>query len=389
MHQFQFTALPPLSLYIHIPWCIRKCPYCDFNSHAVREALPESAYVDALLNDLEKQLPRIWGRTVESLFIGGGTPSLFSPESIDRLLCGIRARLTLKPGLEITLEANPGTVEQHKFAGFHGAGVNRLSIGVQSFDNQQLQNLGRIHNSDEAHKAIENALRAGFENLNIDLMFGLPGQTVAAALADLQTAINQQPTHISWYQLTIEPNTLFHNHPPVLPDHDAKTGIFYQGQSLLENHGYTQYEVSAWSQQGKSCQHNENYWRFGDYVGIGAGAHGKISDASQQTITRTRKPKHPKEYLRNSGSTESTTGITLLRPEDAVFEFALNRLRLISGFRADEFVSATGLPYCTIEAFIDTAIENGLLTMDKDHIKHTPQGWLFLDDLVAIFLPEN
>lgn len=388
MSRFHFTATPPLSLYIHIPWCVRKCPYCDFNSHAIKEELPAAAYVDALLADLEQQLPRIWGRTVETIFIGGGTPSLFSAEAIDRLLCGIRTRLPLKPALEITLEANPGTVEQDKFAGFHAAGVNRLSLGIQSFDDQQLQTLGRIHDSDEAHKAIENALLAGFDNLNIDLMFGLPGQSVEAALSDLQTAINKQPAHVSWYQLTLEPNTLFHSQPPELPDHDVKTDIFRHGQSLLGNHGYTQYEVSAYSRAGRRCRHNLNYWQFADYIGVGAGAHGKITDAAQQSITRVQKRKHPRDYM-HSISADASESLTVLRPEDAAFEFALNRLRLAEGFQTKAFTAATGLPYTAIADHVEAAINDGLLFRDNDLIRHTEQGWLFLDDLVARFLPEN
>ena len=389
MNNFHFTALPPLSLYIHIPWCVRKCPYCDFNSHAVREEAPESDYVDALLNDLEQELPHIWGRTVETIFIGGGTPSLFSAQAIDRLLSGIRARLPLKPDLEITLEANPGTVEQSKFEGFRAAGINRLSIGIQSFDNQQLQTLGRIHSSEEAHKAIDCAQRAGFDNLNIDLMFGLPGQSLDEALSDLQTAINKQPSHISWYQLTIEPNTLFHSQPPELPDHDTKTDMSSQGKSLLEKHGYTQYEVSAYSQAGKQCRHNLNYWRFADYVGIGAGAHGKITDAAKQRITRTHKPKQPRDYLNFAGSPVATENLTVLQPEEAVFEFALNHFRLHEGFNISEFTISTGLPYTAIADHIESAISHGLLTMDNHQIKHTEQGWLFLDDLIARFLPEG
>src|SRR3990172_545076 len=315
-----FASLPPLSLYVHIPWCVRKCPYCDFNSHeassgrsrhpasrdisaSLHVTIPEREYIDALLRDLEQDLPRVWGRIVPPLFLGGGTPSLFSPEAIDRLLSGIRARLPLDQNIEITLEANPGTVDVERFKGFRAAGINRLSIGIQSFDEEKLKALGRIHGRDEALRAAESARAAGFENFNLDLMFGLPDQTVEQALADIRTAIQLCPTHLSAYQLTIEPNTLFHARPPTLPDNDSTWDMQSQLQTELAAADYRQYEVSAYARPGYECRHNLNYWKFGDYLGIGAGAHAKITAASG--ITRLWKVKHPGEYLRTAGTPES------------------------------------------------------------------------------------
>ncbi len=387
MNGYSFSVLPPLSLYIHIPWCVRKCPYCDFNSHAVKGELPEAAYVDALLRDLELDLPRVWGRTVESIFIGGGTPSLFSPAAIDRLLAGIRSRLPLKPGLEITLEANPGTVEQQKFEGFRAAGINRLSIGVQSLDDEKLHALGRIHSADEARSAVKAARGAGFDNINLDLMSGLPQQTVTQALDDLQQTLALEPEHLSWYQLTLEPNTLFHSAPPPLPDDDLKWDMQSRGHALLEASGYTQYEVSAWAKPGRECRHNLNYWRFGDYLGIGAGAHGKISDAAAQAVFRTRRRRHPQDFLAAAGTMDALDGDTPVAENDAVFEFVLNKLRLREGFSLADFSTATGLPAGLIAPIIEQAVHDGLLQNDGGRILHTERGWRFLDDLVAYFLP--
>lgn len=303
---FQLTTLPPLSVYVHIPWCVRKCPYCDFNSHEMKgrepkDALPEGAYVDALLRDLEQDLPRVWGRRVVSVFIGGGTPSLFSAEAIDSLLSGLRARLAINANAEITLEANPGTAEQARFSEYRAAGVNRLSIGVQSFDDDLLQGLGRIHGRREAIAAAEMAHAAGFDNFNLDLMFALPQQTPAQASEDVATAISLEPTHISYYQLTLEPNTLFHVQPPVLPDEELAWQIQQAGQYQLAQAAYGQYEVSAYAKPERQCSHNLNYWQFGDYLGLGAGAHSKISDAAQQSITRLAKQRHPQAYLETAG----------------------------------------------------------------------------------------
>ncbi len=384
---FQFTATPPLSLYIHFPWCVRKCPYCDFNSHAVKDELPEEHYVDALLADLEQELPSVWGRTVQSIFMGGGTPSLFSPAALDRLLAGIRARLPLKPDAEITLEANPGTVEQARFEGYRQAGINRLSIGVQSLNPAQLEALGRIHSADEARHAAEAARRAGFDNINLDLMFGLPQQTVAQALDDLDALIAMQPDHISWYQLTLEPNTLFHAQPPALPSDDIRWSMQEQGQARLTEKGYGQYEVSAFARDGHRCRHNLNYWSFGDYLGIGAGAHGKVTDASRSAITRRWKKRHPKDYLASVNGNNFVDGQRDLERREAVFEFALNHLRLKQGFTLAEFEATCGLPATDIQTLIRQACDDGLLDFDGKQTKHTDMGWRFLDDLIERFLP--
>jgi len=385
---FRFQAPPPLSLYIHFPWCARKCPYCDFNSHAIQgDDLPESGYVEALLRDLEQELPAVWGRTVQSIFMGGGTPSLFSPQAIDRLLGGIRARLTLHPALEITLETNPGSAEQEKFAAYRQAGVNRLSIGIQSLNDTHLKALGRIHDSRQAARAARSARQAGFDNFNLDLMFGLPQQSVAQAIEDLQAVIQLQPAHLSWYQLTLEPNTLFHSRPPALPDDDRKWEMQCRGQSLLAEHGYTQYEVSAYAQAGKHCRHNLNYWKFGDYIGIGAGAHGKITAAAQGKIHRTWKRRHPKHYLASAGTRQCIDGQHKLTESEALFEFALNRLRLKQGFDLREFEAACGLDRNWILPIARQAQSDGLLTLDGDRVQHTDQGWQYLNDLLERFLP--
>jgi len=384
---FRFTATPPLSLYIHFPWCMRKCPYCDFNSHAVKDDLPEAAYVDALLIDLEQELPSVWGRTVQSIFMGGGTPSLFSPAAMDRLLAGIRARLPMKPDAEITLEANPGTVEQAHFEGYREAGINRLSIGVQSLNPAHLEALGRIHSADEARRAAEAARRAGFGNINLDLMFGLPQQTLQQALDDLDALIALQPDHLSWYQLTLEPNTLFYAQPPALPGDDARCAMQEQGQARLAEQGYAQYEVSAFARSGQRCRHNLNYWRFGDYLGIGAGAHGKITDANRNAITRRWKKRHPKDYLATACDGTFLDGQRDLEPAEAVFEFALNRLRLKQPFALTEFEAACGLPARDIEPLIAQARDDGLLDFDGKQVKHTDTGWRFLDNLIEQFLP--
>ncbi len=386
---FQFKAPPPLSLYIHFPWCIKKCPYCDFNSHAIKDSLPETEYVQALLQDLDTELPHVWGRTVQSIFMGGGTPSLISPEAIDQLLSGIRARLPLKPDAEITLEANPGSAEQQRFSGYRQAGINRLSIGIQSFNNQQLQNLGRIHDATEAHRAAQAARDAGFENFNLDLMFGLPEQTESQAIDDLQQAIELQPTHLSWYQLTLEPNTLFHTRPPTLPDDDSKWAMQEAGQSQLARHGYTQYEVSAYAQAGRTCRHNLNYWKFGDYIGIGAGAHGKITDGGHGVIQRRWKKRHPQDYLETAGTDACTNGQRTLSMAETIFEFALNNLRLKQGFSFDNFEHNSGLSRARIMPLLHQAQSDGLLTVKQDCVMHSAQGWRFLDNLVECFLTEE
>ena len=377
----------PLALYIHLPWCIRKCPYCDFNSHHAPNHLPEKQYVQALLNDLAQELPYIWGRRLGSNFIGGGTPSLFSAESMDELISGIRALLPFRPNIEITLEANPGTFEQEKFNGFREAGINRLSVGIQSFNPQHLQALGRVHNQAEALKAAEVARYAGFNNFNLDLMFGLPQQSLEQALADLQQAIDLQPTHLSWYQLTLEPNTLFYKHPPVLPDDDLLVDMQYAGQALLQQAGYTQYEVSAYAQAGRECRHNLNYWQFGDYLGIGAGAHGKITDPFKQVI-RHQKYRQPTQYLQQTELGQARSETQTLTAADLKFEFMLNALRLKSGFDLELFAERTGLSIETLQAPLELAAQKGWLTINQNHIQTTELGWQFLNTVIQLFLED-
>ena len=378
-----FKQLPPLALYIHIPWCVRKCSYCDFNSHSISHDLPEHAYVQALLADLERELPLVQGRKLHSVFLGGGTPSLFSPESIAKLLDAARNMIGFTDNIEITLEANPGTLEQNKFAGFYDAGVNRLSIGVQSFNDDHLQCLERIHDSLGARTAIESALRAGFTNINLDLMHGLPKQSVTAALQDLQTATRFKPQHISWYQLAIEPNTHFYKKPPPLPSEEVIEMMEAHGQDFFIEQGYQQYEVSAWCQPGRESRHNLNYWQFGDYLGIGAGAHGKITLMQDQRIVRSRKTRSPADYL---GQHQHPTRIQKsVRPEDLPGEFMLNALRLNRGFCVTDFEQSTGLPIKILSAQLHKACTDGLLTMGKI-IEPTKQGRLFLDSLIEYFV---
>lgn len=379
-----FASLPPLSLYVHIPWCARKCPYCDFNSHEARAKIPEQEYIEALLRDLEQDLPRVWGRPVYSIFIGGGTPSLFSPEAIDRLLSGIRARLPLDQNIEVTLEANPGTVELERFKGFRAAGINRLSIGIQSFEEEKLKALGRIHGRAEALHAAEAARAAGFDNFNLDLMFGLPQQTVEQTLVDIRTAIEFHPTHLSVYQLTLEPNTLFHARPPTLPDDDTAWEMQSQVQAELAAADYRQYEVSAYARPGRECRHNLNYWQFGDYLGIGAGAHAKITDAAN--ITRLWKVKQPNEYLRAAGTSGGIGGEQKLTRHDTVAEFMLNALRLVHGFPAHLFQERAGLPISACGPNLAQAENKGLLEWDTQTIRPTPQGRRFLNNLLELFV---
>ena len=380
----EFTSLPPLSLYIHLPWCVKKCPYCDFNSHTFESGLPEQEYLNALIADLEYQLPSIWGRRIISVFIGGGTPSLFSAESINKLMSTLRSHLNCLPNMEITMEANPGTVEQNKFNGFFAAGINRLSIGVQSFDNKKLQALGRIHNGDEAYNAIAVARKAGFENINLDLMFGLPEQTLAEGLSDLQQAIDLAPQHISWYQLTIEPNTFFYSHPPVTPEDDDVWELQQQGQKLLAEAGYIQYEISAYAKNNQQCAHNLNYWQFGDYLALGAGAHGKISRADTGKIERYWQLRKPQDYMQAS-SISKTSGKETLSDEQIIFEFMLNALRLKQGFDITDFEQNTGLSVGYIEQRCKQAIARGLLEKKTKGYVATELGYLFLNDLINLF----
>ncbi len=379
---------PPLSLYIHLPWCVRKCPYCDFNSHQLKGKLPEDAYIDAVLTDLEQDLPLVWGRPVISVFLGGGTPSLFTPASVDRLLSGVAARVPLAPGAEVTMEVNPGTVEHGPFAEYRAAGINRLSFGVQSFDDEQLKKLGRVHCAAEAVQAIEAAQNAGFSNVNIDLMFGLPGQTVAEALDDLHQAMLLEPSHVSHYQLTLEPNTLFAKYPPSLPDDDVRWLMQEQCQQAMAAVGYQQYEVSAYAKADQECQHNLNYWRFGDYLGIGAGAHGKITDGAAQTITRLAKLRHPQRYLTKARGSERIGESRLVDADDRLFEFALNALRLNDGFTIDELQCRTGMTFRPAIAPWRTAMDDGLLEKAGQRIKPTQRGRQFLNNLTELFLTD-
>ncbi len=410
---FRFAVPPPLSLYVHLPWCVRKCPYCDFNSHAMRGDIPEQGYVNALLRDLESELPRIGRRTIETVFLGGGTPSLFAPESIARLLAGIRDHVPLAPNAEVTLEANPGTVDTERFNGFRDAGVNRLSIGIQSFDDDKLKALGRIHGRAEALRAAEAARAAGFENFNLDLMFGLPGQTLEQAVADIRAAIELHPSHLSVYQLTIEPNTLFHAKPPTLPDDDTTWDMQLAIQAELAAAGFKQYEVSAYAQPGRECRHNLNYWRFGDYLGIGAGAHGKITHAtddaqgrarvlyrdvrmsraqdaqdgtSEAAITRRWKVKRPEDYLSKAGALAAVGGEQRLTRADAIAEFMLNALRLTEGFPVSLFAERTGLALDAVEATLRHAEQQGFVARNAATIRPTEQGQRFLNNLAELFI---
>jgi oxygen-independent coproporphyrinogen-3 oxidase len=382
--EVRFALLPPLALYVHLPWCVRKCPYCDFNSHERREALPEAEYVSALVADLEAMLPSIWGRRIVSVFIGGGTPSLFSPESIERLLSEVRARTAVEPIAEITLEANPGTVEAGRFRGYRAAGVNRLSLGVQSFDDAMLAKLGRIHSADEARRAID-AARSVFDNVNLDLMYGLPGQTLEMARADVAEGIRWQTPHLSAYQLTIEPNTVFYSKPPTLPEHDACADIQLAVEEALGTAGFEHYETSAFARPGLRCRHNLNYWEFGDYAGIGAGAHGKVSFPDR--IERHARVKQPREYLDAAARGASVAEGGIVPPRELPFEFMLNALRLVDGVPPTLFAERTGLAATTIEKPLRAAQAQGLLEANEARIQPTPRGRLFLNDLTALFLP--
>jgi oxygen-independent coproporphyrinogen-3 oxidase len=388
-------ALPPLSLYIHFPWCEKKCPYCDFNSHQIKEVLPgsnlqasngfdETRYIKALIADLETELPRIWGRQVHSIFIGGGTPSLLSAQGMDTLLSAIRARIHLEPDAEITMEANPGSVEAEKFAGFAKAGITRVSLGIQSFQDPQLKALGRIHNGAEAKRAIEIALQH-FKSVNLDLMYGLPMQTLDDAKKDVETALTFQTPHLSLYNLTLEPNTYFANFPPKLPSEDVVDAIFEQSLDLLTKAGFKRYEISAYAKPGMECKHNLNYWRFGDYIGIGAGAHGKISFPDK--VTRQVRERHPETYMqameqKGNGLIESKD----IPATDLPFEFMLNTLRLTDGVATNTFSERTGLPLSSISKGLDEASKKGLLDPNPTVLKGTPQGLRYLNNLQELFL---
>ncbi len=376
-------ALPPLSAYVHIPWCVRKCPYCDFNSHVSDEGLPEQAYVDALIADLDEDLPATGGRELRSIFFGGGTPSLFSAASLGRILDSMASRLHFADDIEITLEANPGTFEQAKFADYRSAGINRLSIGIQSFNPEHLKALGRIHDDREALGAVEMARRAGFDNLNLDLMHGLPGQSVEQALADIDQAIALNPEHLSWYQLTLEPNTVFYNKPPTLPVEDILWSIQEEGQQRLAEAGLVQYEISAYAQPGRQARHNLNYWQYGDFIGIGAGAHGKRTYADGR-VERNWKTRLPRDYL--DPAKPFRAGDKILEPTDLPFDFLMNALRLGDGVPAAFYHARTGQSLTSIAALLDRAVDRGLLEPWQEQLRPTERGRLFLNDLLEMFL---
>ena len=385
----RFAAPPPIALYVHLPWCLKKCPYCDFNSHEWRDEareMPEQRYVDALLSDLEHALPSIWGRRVGSMFFGGGTPSLFSPEAIDRALAGIRARVPVAPDAEVTLEANPGTFEQARFTAFKAAGINRLSLGVQSFDARHLHALGRVHDDREARAAATAALTI-FGEVNLDLMYALPGQTLVDARADVDAALAYRPPHLSFYHLTIEPNTLFHRYPPPLPDEETAADIGEAIEQALEEAGYRHYETSAFALPGHECRHNLNYWRFGDYLGIGAGAHSKLSFPNR--VLRQVRYRQPEQYL-----AQVERGAPLAEEREVVggelgFEFMLNALRLHDGFPIALFSERTGLPISVVNRELEAAEQRGLIDRDHERIRPTALGRRFLNDLQTLFLPDD
>ena len=387
LRQVRFAALPPLALYVHLPWCVKKCPYCDFNSHEQRrnahgalDELPYREYVLALMRDLEAMLPSVWGRRLISVFIGGGTPSLFPAAEIDFLLSGIRARLPLEPDAEVTMEANPGTAEAERFRGYRDAGINRLSLGIQSFDDAMLKSLGRIHSADEGRRAIEMALST-FGNVNIDLMYGLPGQTQDMARADVEEGARFGTPHFSAYQLTLEPNTVFFAHPPRLPDHDATADMQLMVEGALASAGFAHYEISAFARPGRRCKHNLNYWEFGDYLGIGAGAHGKLSFADR--VTRHERVKQPREYLAATGDVQQR----VIAAAELPLEFALNAFRLVEGFSATLYGDRSGLPAMMIETALRAAEAKALIERSAQRIKPTERGRHFLNDLTALFLP--
>lgn len=383
LRRLRLTTLPPLALYIHIPWCVRKCPYCDFNSHEARGTLPEAEYAAALVADLERALPRIWGRPVYTVFFGGGTPSIFSPQTIDGILAAVRARVPLATEAEITLEANPGTMEVEKFRGFRDAGVNRLSIGVQSFNARHLAVLGRVHDTSEARFAVEYAGRY-FENFNVDLMYALPDQTLEEARADIDTALGFEPPHLSAYHLTVEPNTWFHRHPPRLPDDDAAADMQEAIEALLGAAGYEHYETSAFARPGRRCRHNLNYWSFGDYLGIGAGAHSKLS--FPDSIVREMRYRQPREYMRQAAAGAPVQETHAVAQAEVPFEFMMNALRLNDGWPLHWFEERTGLPLTTVLKPLERAERLGFITRSHDRVQPTALGQRFLNDALQLFM---
>ncbi|WP_410279864.1 radical SAM family heme chaperone HemW [Guyparkeria sp.] len=385
----QFTDNPPLSLYVHLPWCVEKCPYCDFNSHGLKgRDLPEDEYVDALLRDLEPELPLIWGRPIETIFLGGGTPSLFSPNALDRLMSGLRALLDLRFTREVTLEVNPGTDMASRLAEYRAIGFNRVSIGVQSFNDESLKRLGRIHDRRAAWRTIEAAHDAGLDSFNIDLMHGLPGQTEDDGLTDIATAISLEPPHLSWYQLTIEPNTAFAFSPPALPPEATLDRIGEAGAQRLLDADYVHYEISAFAQPDHACQHNLNYWQFGDYLGLGAGAHGKLTIPAENRIERRLRSPHPNRYLELVGRPENIDAHDIRR-RDIPFEFMLNALRLTEGFPVGLFQERTGMPIAVVSKTLRGLEEDGLIDWDIQTIRPTERGLRFLNDVLGRFLPDD
>ncbi|WP_185268027.1 radical SAM family heme chaperone HemW [Halopseudomonas xiamenensis] len=377
------TPLPPLAAYVHIPWCVRKCPYCDFNSHTYDSGLPETEYIDALIADLDGDLQYVQGRPLVSIFFGGGTPSLFSAASLERLLQAMQQRLRFAEDIEITLEANPGTFEQAKFKDYRAAGINRLSIGIQSFNPQHLKALGRIHDDREALAAVDMARRAGFDNLNLDLMHGLPGQSLAQALADIDQALALGPEHLSWYQLTLEPNTVFYSRPPQLPEDEVLWDIQEAGQARLAGAGYAQYEISAYAREGRRARHNLNYWQYGDFLGIGAGAHGKLSHADGR-VERYWKTRQPRDYLNPDKAFRA--GNKILTADELPFDFLMNTLRLVDGVPSAWYQQRTGQPIDSAAARLDQAVQRGLLEPWQQQLRPTERGRLFLNDLLEMFL---
>jgi putative oxygen-independent coproporphyrinogen III oxidase len=379
--------LPPLSLYVHLPWCVRKCPYCDFNSHALKGDLPGDEYVEALLKDLEQELPLVWGRPVHSIFFGGGTPSLFSAKQIAALMSGIRSRLRVSPEAEVTLEANPGTTEHDSFSAYREVGVNRVSLGVQSFNDDRLSDIGRIHGRAEVEQAVAAIHHSGIQNFNIDLMFALPGQSPGEALEDVRDAVACEPAHISHYQLTIEPNTAFHASPPVLPDEDSSWEMQQECGQALSQAGYEQYEISAWARPGSQCRHNLNYWRYGDFIGIGAGAHGKLTLPSEQTVRRRVRQRHPRSWMEGVWQGKGIIEDRALDQDERIFEFFLNQLRLRDGVQKSQLKPRAGVAWSEVAARVEAAIEKGLLRDDNELLSPTDLGWRFSNEIQAIFLP--
>ena len=382
---------PSLALYVHMPWCVRKCPYCDFNSHQLKSAAPDTSYIDALIRDFDLELPRLTGRRIDTVFFGGGTPSLFQPEDFSRLIGALRQRIAFAEDVEVTMEANPGTIERGRFSGYRDAGINRVSLGAQTFAPRALEVLGRIHSADDTHRAVAELRAAKLDNFNLDLMYALPQQTLEEALEDVRTACALGPAHVSYYQLTLEPGTVFHARPPQLPDEDAAWQIQTAGQKLLADAGYVQYEVSAYARLGKRCRHNLNYWLFGDYLGVGAGAHGKLSLALPQRILRTTKPKHPRDYQEQVRGAGAGAGAAIgesssIAVADLPFEFMLNALRLNEGFTVRDYRQRTGLEMASVQGKLAEGEGRGLLERQADGWRPTELGRRFLNNLQASFL---